>query len=261
MSLEVDDVRAWLIELNQLEAAALLSEAEFEYTYVDTAFRLDAEFDETDILELAIRVPPRIYRGLSDRYKAQSDQIEAAVSELSSHTKGTWIRSTSWLMRLPKIEEVESTPDMTELFSDSGLSDVQRLWTKAKARAAADPAGAITAAKTMLESLCKLLITHSGKAYSSKDDLPSLYSQAVDQFNLAPGKQTEAEYRKVAGSCATIVNAISCIRNRESDSHSSIHNAEQIQAKFVVNIAGTIATFLIGLWNQKRDRKDGGSIS
>ncbi len=158
-------------------------------------------------------------------------------------------------MRIPKIEEVESTPDTKDLFSDSSLSDVQRLWTKAKARAAADPAGAITAARTMLESLCKLLITHSGKVYSGKDDLPSLYHQAVDQFDLAPGKQTEAEYRKVAGSCATIVNSISCIRNRESDSHVGIHNAEQIQAKFVVNIAGSVATFLIGLWNQKRAKE------
>ena len=30
MSFEVDDVRAWLIKLYQLEAAALLSEAEFD---------------------------------------------------------------------------------------------------------------------------------------------------------------------------------------------------------------------------------------
>jgi hypothetical protein len=66
MELEVDDVRAWLLELGQIEATSILSEAEFDYTYVDTAFRLDAE-DETDIWELSIRVPPRIYRGLENR--------------------------------------------------------------------------------------------------------------------------------------------------------------------------------------------------
>jgi hypothetical protein len=44
--LEVDDVRAWLLELHQVEAAALLSEAEFDYCYIDTAFPLDSEFNE-----------------------------------------------------------------------------------------------------------------------------------------------------------------------------------------------------------------------
>src|SRR5450432_842400 len=82
MSLEIDDVRAWLLELHQVEAAALLSEAEFDYTYIDTAFRLEAMNDETDILELGIRVPPRTYRSLAMQ-KAQVEQIEAAVSELT----------------------------------------------------------------------------------------------------------------------------------------------------------------------------------
>jgi hypothetical protein len=250
MELEVDDVRAWLLELGQIEATSILSEAEFDYTYVDTAFRLDAE-DETDIWELSIRVPPRIYRGLENRYKEQAKQVKEAISELTMHTKGCWVRSSNWLLRIPKLEEVESSPDTTELFSDSSLYDVQRLWTKAKARAINDPDGAITASKTMLESLCKLILDDLGGIYTNKDDFPVLYRKAVELLELSPNAHTEPEYRKTMGACSQIISSISCIRNRESDSHASHKIADAIQAKFIVNLAGSIALFLVELRKEK----------
>jgi hypothetical protein len=251
MGLEENQVIAWLLELGQVEAAALLSEAEFDYTYVDTAFRLDAEYDETDILELSIRVPPRIYRGLQERYATEVSQVEAAISELTAHTKGSWIRSTNWMLKMPVLEEVEGSPDVSELFSDSGLHDVQRLWTKCKARATADPDGAITAARTMLESLCKLVIDEAGGAYSNRDDLPSLYRKAADSLDLAPSQQTDSEYRKLVGACMSIVQSTSTIRNREGDSHATGLVASQVHARFVVNLSGSVASFLIGLRSQR----------
>ena len=228
-----------------------MSEAEFDYTYVDTAFRLDAE-DEYDIWELSIRVPPRIYRGLGNKYKEQAKQIEEAISELTIQTKGCWIRSTNWLLRIPKLEEVESSPDTTELFSDSSLYDVQRLWTKAKGRAINDPDGAITASKTMIESLCKLILDDCGETYTNKDDFPVLYRKVIELLEFSPNAQTEPEYRKMMGACSQIINSISCIRNRESDSHASQKIADAIQARFIVNLAGSIALFLVELRKEKR---------
>jgi hypothetical protein len=249
--LEIDDVRAWLLEIGQIQAAALLSEAEFDYTYVDTGFRLDADI-EIDIWELSIRVPPRIYRGLEIQYKEQAEQVDNAISELTKHSKGCWIRSSNWLLQMPKLEEIESSPDITEIFEDSSLYDVQRLWTKAKARAINDPDGAITASKTMLESLCKLILSESNGTYTNKDDFSTLYRQAVGTLEFSPNAHTEPEYRKIMGACSQIINSISCIRNRESDSHASPQIADVIQAKFIVNIAGSIALFLVELRKDKR---------
>jgi hypothetical protein len=73
----------------------------------------------------------------------------------------------------------------------------------------------------------------------------------VSQFDFAPNTQTKTEYRKLAGACSTIINSISCIRNRESDAHASDKIAETLQAKFVVNIADSIALFLVGLRKEK----------
>ena len=251
MSLETDDVIAWLLELHQIEAAALLSEAEFEYTFIDTAFRLDAMDDETDILELSILFPPRIYRDISGKFKEQADQIDAAVSELTRHTKGSWIRSTSWGLKMPKLDEVQSLPDTEDLLSDSSLHDVQRLWTKAKARVLTDPDGAITASRTMLESLCKIIITEKEGTFTNKDDLPSLYAKAVSSLSFAPNQQTEYDYRKLAGSCTTIMNSIATIRNREGDSHGGSFKTQVVHARFVVNVSGSLVSVLVGLKNEK----------
>jgi hypothetical protein len=158
-------------------------------------------------------------------------------------------------MKIPRLDEVASAPDVFELVSDSSFYDVQRLWTKAKARAANDPDGAITAARAMLESLCKILINEAGESFTNRDDLPTLYGKAV--FKLAPGQQTEAEYKKLAGSCAGTMDAIKNIRNREGDSHGGPQAAELLQAKFVVNITGSLVEFLIGIRNKRKVSEDG----
>ncbi len=247
MPLEVDDVRAWLLDLRQEEAAALLSEAEFEYTFLDSVLRMDSVCADCDILELTIRVPPRIYRDLNDLYAKQADQVVAAVSEMSSHTTDSWIKETLWSARFPTLEDVESTPDTDELFENAGLSDVQRLWTKAKARVLDDPDGAITAANTMLESLCKNILNESGIACTGRDDLPALYRKVLSQMNLGPAEQAEEEYRKLSGASVTIVHAVAGIRNRASDSHAAVFQVGPAHAKFVVNLAGSLSAFLVGV--------------
>ena len=57
---------------------------------------------------------------------------------------------------------------------------------KALERRDQDPEGAITAARTLLESICKLVIDGSGQFYNEKNDLPKLYHQASLILNLCP---------------------------------------------------------------------------
>jgi hypothetical protein len=103
----------------------------------------------------------------------------------------------------------------------------------------------------MLESICKILISESNRTYTNKDDLPTLYKKAVEKFDLAPGKQTEEQYRKLTGSCVTIMNSVASIRNNESDSHSGTHPSRAVNAKFVVNVAGSLVEFLVALRNER----------
>jgi hypothetical protein len=251
MNIDVDNVRAWLIDSGNFEAASLLSEAQFDYVFVDMAFRMDAE-EEFMVYELIIKVPPRIYRQLGSKYKDASDQIEAAYQEIQQHARGGFAKSITWSAKLPSIDEVEGTPDVGEIFADSSLADVQRLWTKAKARLRDDPEGAVTAARTMIESACKVLIDEWGGSYTNNDDLPKLFKELSSNLGISAASQVVDEYRKLGGACSTIVNAISCIRNRTGDAHSSAEKVDPTHASLVVNLAGSLVSYLVATSSVKK---------
>lgn len=125
---------------------------------------------------------------------------------------------------------------------------VHAVWAKALARRNADPEGAITVARTLLETVCKRILDERSIAYSDKEDLPKLYAMAARSLNLAPDQHTEEPIKAILGGAMNLVNGIGTLRNRLSDSHgrggkpvrpSSRH------ASLAVNIAGAVATFLV----------------
>ena len=56
-------------------------------------------------------------------------------------------------------------------------------WQKAIDRRTGDPDGAITAARTTLESICKLILDDAGIEHDGKDDLPALDGRSLLSFN------------------------------------------------------------------------------
>lgn len=244
MNVEIDNVRAWLLDEGDFEAASLLSEAEFDFVYVDMAFRLDADEDFI-IYELIIKVPPRIYRRIGTELKAVADRIEEAYNEIQQNLRGGHAKEITWGAKLPSLDEIEGSAETQSLFSDSSLADSQRLWTKAKARLKNDPEGAVTAARTMIESCCKNLINSLGGTYTNNDDLPKLYKTLSSNLGIDAASNSEEEFKRLGGACSSIVNSISHIRNRASDAHTPSESISYAQACLVVNVAGSLVNYLI----------------
>jgi len=125
---------------------------------------------------------------------------------------------------------------------------VQDAWRKALERRATDPEGAITAARTLLESVCKHVLDEAGVGNDDKDDLPKLYRKAAEQLNLAPNQHTEQLFRQILGGCQTVVEGLGALRNQLSDAHGKGKGGVKpasCHAELAVNLAGTMATFLI----------------
>lgn len=135
--------------------------------------------------------------------------------------------------------------DALQTFDAEG---VHAVWSKALSRRTQDPEGAITVARTLLESVCKRILDDLAVPYSEKDDLPKLYGLVARGLNLAPDQHTLEPIKAILGGAMNLVNGIGTLRNRLSDSHgrggkpvkpSSRH------ASLAVNTAGAIATFLV----------------
>ena len=130
-------------------------------------------------------------------------------------------------------------------FSDFSVAGVQNLWNKASERIEQDPEGAITAARSLIESVCKHVLDEAGEQYG---DLDNIYRQASRLLGLAPDERSEQSFRQLSGACNSIVGSLNEIRNRFGDAHGrSGSDAAPLprHAELAVNVAGSLAIFIM----------------
>lgn len=125
---------------------------------------------------------------------------------------------------------------------------IHEIWQKALARRTEDPEGAITAARTLLESVCKHILDEHQVSYDDKMDLPKLYSLTASQLNMSPSQHSELVFKQILGSCHSIVDSLGSLRNKLSDAHGKSRNPVRPAARhaeLAINLAGSLTLFLI----------------
>jgi len=126
---------------------------------------------------------------------------------------------------------------------------VHAAWLKALDRRISDPEGAITMARTLLETVCKHILDARTPDYDDAADLPALYKAVAKALNLAPDQHTQEPIKAILGGAMNLVNGIGTLRNRLSDSHGRSGKRpvrpSARYASLAVNTAGAVATFLI----------------
>jgi hypothetical protein len=96
---------------------------------------------------------------------------------------------------------------------------VHAVWEKALQRRHTDAEGAITIARTLLETVCKRILDDLHITYTDKEDLPKLYSMTASALNLAPNQHSEEAIKAILRGAIAVVNGIGTLRNKLSDSH------------------------------------------
>jgi len=158
---------------------------------------------------------------------------------------------------LDLVESSQSTPS-DESISDALLhfdaAHVNAAWSKALSRRKNDPEGAITAARTLLESVCKHILDEKCVSYEEAYDLPKLYRLCAESLNLSPGQHTEKIFKQILGACFAVVEGLGSMRNKLSDSHGrGPSSAKPLprHAELAVNLAGSAALYLISTLQEK----------
>lgn len=137
----------------------------------------------------------------------------------------------------------------------AGLDHIQEAWHKALERRALDAEGAITAARTLVESVCKHILDSAAAPYDDGADLPKLYTLTAKQLSLSPSQHTEPLFKQILGGCQTVVEGLGAMRNRHSDAHgkgAAGTRPTARHAELTVNLAGTMATFLLQTWEVRQ---------
>lgn len=144
---------------------------------------------------------------------------------------------------------------VTEALEKFDAGHVNSAWAKALERRNSDPEGAITSARTLLESVCKHILDEEGIAYDDKDDLPKLYRKTAEKLNIAPSQHTQDVFKMILGGCTAVVEGLGTLRNRLSDAHGKGRIAAKPQARhaeLAVNLSGALTQFVLSTWEDKR---------
>lgn len=194
------------------------------------------------------------------RFSNDAPSLQSALSSIASG-RG------SWALRRGHVIETFA-PLLTFLESGGGAADatitdgldiydapaVQAFWAKALDRRKSDPDGAVTAASTLLEEVCKHIIEDSGGRWESKWNVPKLYTEAAKVLKLAPSQHQEELFKTILGSCQSVVQSIGSLRNNGGDAHAGGRSRVQFKprhAALTVNLAGSMALFLVETWQAR----------
>jgi hypothetical protein len=137
-------------------------------------------------------------------------------------------------------------------------------WTAALDRRAHDPAGAITLARTLLEDVFRWLLDELSEPASDQDDLPALYRKLAKALKLAPDDHSEQVFKQILGSCQSVVEALGALRNKLGDAHGGGRKRAKPAARhaeLAVNLAGSMATFLVATWEARSIASKSGPAS
>lgn len=179
-------------------------------------------------------------REVSGQWEPRRMHVRTGLTALFDHAEGTY--------RKP-VDEVAS--GVLQRFDPDGVAGI---WKKALNRRHTDPEGAITAARTLLETVCKHILEKTDIPYAEKDDLPALYKATANKLNLAPSQHTEGIFKQILGGVTGTIEGLGALRNKISDAHGQGGRAVRPlprHAQLAVNLAGALATYLIETWIEK----------
>jgi len=91
--------------------------------------------------------------------------------------------------------------------------------------------------------------------YSDNEDLSKLYALVAERLSLAPSQHTETTFKAILGNCQSVVKQPRYPEEQDRDAHGKGAKAVRPlprHAQLAVNLAGTMATFLVETWQARR---------
>lgn len=161
------------------------------------------------------------------------------------------------------LDEEKRTAELEANLDDFEIGDQQfirdQLRKCRKKIGSDDHAGAITNARTLVEAvLIGIKEDLASEAYDYDGDLPGLYNEVYTQLNLDPGAEDlETSLRQILSGLISVIDGLSGIRNRMSDSHATSYRADRRHAKLAVNTAKTFVEFILESYQYQQRAEEG----
>lgn len=160
--------------------------------------------------------------------------------------------------RSPEVQDVVYTISFDNEYDVVGSDELNTLSMdiiqlqiqKCKDRIAAeDYDGAVTAAKSLVESVCKYILNERSVTYKEGSRKDDLFGLVAKELKMSPGMYKDNEsFQKILSGFHNIVKGISEVRNHMGDAHGQnphqVYRIDKRHAILVVNASMTICEYL-----------------
>jgi hypothetical protein len=144
---------------------------------------------------------------------------------------------------------------LTTALETSESEAVRECARTARERLATDPAGAITAARSLLEAGCKHVLEEFGRASDELIELPRLYKTVTGLLKLDSHASVHQALRGMLHGGAMIVDGLAHLRNDRGDAHGRgprTPKPARRHAEFAVSMAIAMTSFLLATAEAQR---------
>lgn len=139
------------------------------------------------------------------------------------------------------------------------LRGIRNDWFTAASRITSTPSSAITAARALLESTCKTILTELKENPVSGGNLPKLFKQTRKAIGIDTVKNVSQEVTQLITGLTSVVDGFSALSNKAGDRHGLAGGTEirnQTIASIVVHTSGTLSLFLCQTYKDKQRLKN-----
>lgn len=185
----------------------------------------------------------------------------AALAHLNDNLRGDGyeLREIGSVFRLVTLgTNVAAAAALQDKTRSLDLDSVRTDFERALSEAEANPEGAITAACSTVESVCKCILDEAGEPYPSNQDIKGLTGAVAKLLSLSPGrddlpKEWEADIRQILQGLVTTVGGIGALRTHAGDAHGKGKRRAPVDsriARLAIHAASTVSLFYLETWER-----------
>lgn len=208
----------------------------------------------------------RLINQVADSRYYRGDEHEASIAHLNQalHGDGFEVRCVGEKFRLHSMGlNPVAAEELTAKTHALDMASVRDDFERALSEADRDPADAITAACSTVESVCKCILDEMRRPYPASKDIKGLVSEVAKHLNLSPGrddlpKEWEQDIRQILGGLFSVVGGIGALRTHAGDAHGRGKKTVPVDARIArlaIHSASTVSLFYIETWQRTHPTK------
>ena len=152
-------------------------------------------------------------------------------------------------------ERTFSTKSLKKLLQERDLSAVNQEFTRCLDNVETDPPAAITAACSILESLCKVYIEDNSLAVPTNQSIGPLWKVTSKDLGFDPSAVEDDDVKKILSGLTSVVDGIGSLRTHTGSAHGrgrKSYRAQTRHARLAIHASHTLVGFVIETWEQRR---------